>query len=114
MTLGHSFDKIVKGAISELYDTGKVKFEEAVLPFVVFPSERETYETFPETFKTFLTGKKLFSTYAAEQLSTSLSEIPFDAIAEDLRCRQAFLTALTSFLGCETLACAARNDNEIG
>ena len=50
MTLGHSFDKIVKGAISDLYDTGKVKFEEAVLSFVVFPSERETYESFPETF----------------------------------------------------------------
>ena len=66
MALGHSFDKIVKGAISDLYDIGKVKFEEAVLPFVVFPSERETYETFPETFKTFLMGKKLFSTCAAE------------------------------------------------
>ena len=112
MTLWDSFDKIVKGAMSELYDTGKVKYEEAVLPFVVCPSERVTYEAFPESFKKFLTGKKLLPACAAEQLSISLPKISTDAIAEDLRCRQAFLAALTSFLGCETLACAARDDNE--
>ena len=111
MTLGDSFDKIVKAAMSELYDTGKVKFEEAVLPFVVGPSERTTYEAFPETFKSFLTGKKLLPTSAAEQLSMSLPKTSQEAIAEDLRCRQAFLAALTSFLGCETLANAATNDN---
>ena len=112
MTLFDSFDKICKGAMSEYFDTGKLKYEEAAHSYLVFPSERKAYDAFPETFKSFLTGKKLSPACAGEQLSVSLPKISTDAIGEDLRCRQAFLAAFTAFLGCETLACAARDDDE--
>ena len=40
-----------------------------------------------------------------------LLKITSEALAEDVRCRQALLAALSDFLGCETLAVSVGDDN---
>ena len=58
------------------------------------------------SWNVFLTGKKLSSACASEQLAMPLPKISSETIMEDLRCRQAPLAALPAFLGYKTLAAA--------
>ena len=112
MVFFNTICKHFEGAMSEFLDTGKVKFEEALSSFLVIPGERDTNPAFPESFIKFLTGKKILTAGASEQLPTTLPKVSAEVVAEDLRCRQALLAALSVSLGCEALATSTVDDDE--
>ena len=53
-----------------------------------------------------LVGEEILTASASIQLSMLLLKITSEALAENVRCRQALLAALSASLGCETLAVA--------
>ena len=78
------------------------------LIFLVFPSEGEYIETFLEFFP--LGKESVFCLYvrtARDDASQDLDR----TFLEDIRCRQALLTALPAFLGYKTLAAAVLTDS---
>ena len=112
LTFWDTFSRHVEKLGREFVSTGRWKFEEASIPFLVVPSESEALAGWPEGFMEFLRAKRFLPSCAQEQLLIpGLPKLSGEGFQKEIKYRMIFLSTMSTFLGLETLGAASETSN---